>query len=226
MSFYALDYKSRSEKWSVGGGRFLVPVLVLLAVFLTSSVLHAQAWWFGKNKVQYRDFEWEVLKTPHFDINFTKGYRDLAARTAVILEYGYAKLSRDFSHQIRWRIPVIVYGSHSAFQQTNVTWSLIPEGVQAFAEPMRKRMVLHFPGSNKDYVHTVVHELVHIFTFDMVYGSLLQSIFSRNFLFQIPLWFAEGTAEYYSVGYDGTAEMFMRDATVYDYLVDLDRAGG
>ncbi|MCK4236260.1 MAG: biopolymer transporter Tol, partial [Candidatus Krumholzibacteria bacterium] len=175
----------------------LVIIFAFLIVVTAGSSLEAQAGWFGKNKVQYKDIEWSILKTPHFDVHFSKGYRGLAARTAVILEYGYGKLADDFSHNISWRIPVILYGSHSDFQQTNVTWSLIPEGVQAFAEPMRKRMVLHYGGSNADFTHTTIHELVHIFTFDIVYGSLLKSVFSRNFLFQIPLWFAEGLAEYY-----------------------------
>ncbi len=186
----------------------------------------AQSDWFGKNKVQHRQFEWYVLKTPHFDINFPGGYRDLAARTGVVLEAGYNKLSNDLSHSVAWRIPVIVYGSHSDFQQTNVTWSLIPEGVQAFAEPMRKRMVLHFSGSNADYAHTAVHELVHIFSYDIMYGTLLRSVFSRSMLFPIPLWFMEGLAEYYSSGYDRSGEMFMRDAAVFDYLYDLDYTGG
>ena len=186
----------------------------------------AQSDWFGKNKVQYKQFEWYVLKTPHFDINFPDGYRDLAARTGVILEAGYNKLSNDLAHRVAWRIPVIIYGSHSDFQQTNVTWSLIPEGVQAFAEPMRKRMVLHFGGSNTDYAHTAVHELVHIFSFDIIYGTLLRSVFSRSMLFPIPLWFMEGLAEYYSSGYDRSGEMFMRDATIFDYLDDLDYTGG
>jgi Tol biopolymer transport system component len=197
-----------------------------LLCIVTSAPAGAQAWFFGKNKVQYKDFDWNILTTPHFDIHFSEGYRDLAARTAIVLEYGYDKLSRDFSHNIAWRIPVILYGSHSDFQQTNVTWSLIPEGVQAFAEPLRKRMVLHFGGSNVDFAHTTIHELVHIFTFDIVYGSLMRSVFSRNLLFQIPLWFAEGLAEYYSVGYDDEGEMFMRDATVFDYLPDLNYAYG
>ncbi|MDD3642759.1 MAG: hypothetical protein PHQ19_04765 [Candidatus Krumholzibacteria bacterium] len=188
----------------------------------------AQAYWFGKNKVQYKDFEWSVLKTPHFDVHFPEGYRDLAARTAVILEYGYNKLSEDFEHGIEWRIPAIVYGSHSDFQQTNVTWDILPEGVQAFAEPTRKRMVLHFGGSNLDYAHTCIHELTHIFEFDIIYGTLLRSAFAQGALFPIPLWFMEGISEYYSVGgMDDEAHMFMRDATVFDYLpYTLDYAGG
>ena len=203
--------------------RAAVLVACLVALAAPSS---AQTDWFGKNKVQYKQFQWNVLKTPHFDINFPEGYRDLAARTAVILEYGYNKLSNDLLHHVAWRIPVIIYGSHSDFQQTNVTYSLIPEGVQAFAEPMRKRMVLHFGGSNADYAHTAVHELVHVFSYDIIYGTLLRSVFSRSLLFPIPLWFMEGLAEYYSAGYDESGEMFMRDAAVFDYLTDLDYTGG
>lgn len=200
--------------------------IALGIVLLASSTVWTQAWWFGKNKVQYRSFEWQVLKTPHFDLHFTEEYRDLAARTAVILEYGYGKLSEDFNHYIKWRIPVILYGSHSDFQQTNILWSNIPEGVQAFAEPNRRRMVIHYSGSDGDFSHTTIHELVHIFSYDIIYGNLLRSVFTRNMLFRIPDWFMEGLAEYYSAGFDETAEMFMRDATVFDYLPDLDYAYG
>ncbi|HSG29532.1 MAG TPA: hypothetical protein VLA34_13715, partial [Candidatus Krumholzibacterium sp.] len=120
------------------------------------------------------------------------------------------------------------YGSHSDFQQTNTTWQLLPEGVQAFAEPSRRRMVLHFSGSNPDFSHTAIHELVHIFEFDIIYGNLLRSVFSRNLLYPVPLWFAEGIAEYYSIGgMDDECEMFMRDGIVFDYLpYDLAYAGG
>jgi len=206
--------------------RAAIGALAFMCVVALAAPSSAQGDWFGKNKVQNKRFEWNVLKTPHFDINFPGGYSDLAARTGVILEAGYNKLSNDLSHRVAWRIPVIIYGSHSDFQQTNVTWSLIPEGVQAFAEPMRKRMVLHFGGSNADYAHTAVHELVHIFSFDIIYSTLLRSVFSRSMLFPIPLWFMEGLAEYYSLGYDRSGEMFMRDATVFDYLSDLDYTGG
>ena len=72
---------------------FRAALAVLFASLMVSADCGAQAWWFGKNKVQYRDFTWRVLTTPHFDIHFNGENDDLAARTAVILEYGYRKLS-------------------------------------------------------------------------------------------------------------------------------------
>ncbi|MDD4856792.1 MAG: hypothetical protein PHD74_01655 [Candidatus Krumholzibacteria bacterium] len=209
-----------------GFSRTARAALLCAVICALAAPLSAQSDYFGKNKVQYKKFSWCVLKTPHFDINFPDGYRDLAARTGVILENGYAKLSNDFTHHVAWRIPVIIYGSQSDFQQTNVTYSLLPEGVQAFTEPIRKRMVLQFNGSNVEYAHTAVHELVHIFSFDIIYGTLLRSVFSRNMLFPMPLWFMEGLAEYYSSGYDSSVEMYMRDAAVFDYLIDLDYTDG
>ncbi|MCD6380638.1 PD40 domain-containing protein, partial [bacterium] len=205
-------------------------VILFLSILIISAYngeVCAQSWGFGKNKVQYTDFEWQVLKTPHFDIHFSEGYLDLAGRSGAMLEDGYRDVSRRLEHNIQKRIPVIIYGSHSAFQQTNTTWSLIPEGVQAFAEPNRGRIVIHFSGSNRDYRNTAVHELIHIFEFDIIYGNLLQSVFSRSMLFRIPLWLAEGCSEYYSKGYDDEAEMFMRDAAIFDYLPrNLDYTGG
>ncbi|MBD3178398.1 MAG: hypothetical protein GF417_01745 [Candidatus Latescibacteria bacterium] len=200
---------------------------LMILIMLQAGAVRSQAWMFGKNKVQYDQFEWNILHTPHFDIHFSEGYRDLAARTGVMLEDGYRDVSGSLGHRIKWRIPVILYGSHSAFQQTNTTWSFIQEGVQAFAEPNRRRMVLHFSGDNTDYRNTAVHELIHIFEFDIIYGNLLRSVFSRSLLFRIPLWLAEGCSEYYSKGFDDEADMFMRDATIFDYAPrNLDYAGG
>ena len=213
----------------MGSTRRIAAAAVLAVALLAPAPREAngQAWWFGKNKVQYKEFDWRILRTPHFDIHFSEGYRDLASRAAVILEDGYIGLAEDFEHNISWRIPVILYGSHADFQQTNVTWELLPEGVQAFAEPLRKRIVLHFGGDYADFAHTAVHELIHIFEFDIIYGSLLKSVFSRGLLFRIPLWFAEGISEFYSAGYDEEVEMYMRDATVFDYLpYNLDYASG
>ncbi|MBN1163339.1 MAG: PD40 domain-containing protein [Candidatus Krumholzibacteriota bacterium] len=215
-------------RFKISRGVAYLLLILWVFVLIPAGPGRAQMSRFGKNKVQYKDFNWLILRTPHFDIHFNEGYRDLAARTAVILEYGYQRHARAFDHNLSWRVPVILYGSHTDFQQTNTTWDLIPEGALAFAEPNRRRIVLHFSGSNVDYVQTCIHELVHIFEFDIIYGTLLRSVFSRNMLFQVPLWLMEGMAEYYSIGgVDNGCEMFVRDATIFDYLpYNLNLAGG
>lgn len=188
----------------------------LLLVSLLSPQSQAQ---FGRNKIQYKDHEWVILSTPHFDIHYYKGSEAFAARAGLVLENGYEMLSYKLKEVLPWRVPVILYASHNDFLQTNVTTSMLPEGVQAFAEPSRRRIVLPFTGSFKEFEHTAVHELAHVFTFHIVYNQMLDNVFTRNYLFPMPLWVAEGLAEYLSVGWDADSDMFIRDAVIHDYLM-------
>ena len=53
-------------------------VLVLLCLIITPMVSLAQGNYFGRNKVQYRDFKWEIISTPHFEIYYYQGEEEAA----------------------------------------------------------------------------------------------------------------------------------------------------
>jgi Tol biopolymer transport system component len=191
--------------------------LVIMLLLLIPSLAAG----FGKNKVQYRIFDWSILESKYFDIYYYEGEEDLARRVAVIADASYDSLSSHLKHELAKRTPIIVYASHNEFQQTNVTLSLLEEGTEGFTEIFKNRVVIHFNGSYEDLRHLVYHELTHVFTFDMVYGGLLESIFTRQYLFQLPLWFMEGIPEFEASAWDTEAEMVMRDAAVHGYYFPL-----
>ncbi len=206
--------------------RILVPAVVLLTTgILLGTVVESGAQYFGRNKIQYENFDWKILNTPHFEIFFYPEEEDLAARAAVIVEDAYQRLSQLFEHELGAQIPFILYASPNDFQQTNIADGLIGEGTGGFSEPMRNRVVLPYPGDNAGFVHVINHELVHVFMFDMVYHSTKAGV-ARRAWFPVPLWFAEGMAEWFSTGWDQQADMWLRDATIYDWVVPLDRIYG
>ena len=71
-----------------------------------------------------------------------------------------------------------------------------------------------------------MHELVHAFMFDLLYGGSFGSVVTRGAFFQVPLWFAEGIAEWFSEGWTNEAEMFVRDGIITGYLPPLPFSGG
>ncbi len=196
--------------------------VVLACALLLAAPAGAQ---YGKNKVQTHALSWQVLVTPHFDIHFHDGADELAVRAAVIAERAYKEYADRLDRELPFRVPFILYSSHAAFAQTNISDYLIGEGTGGFSEPFRNRVVLPYDGSQADFVHVIRHELVHVFMFDMAYGPRGAEL-GRNAFFQIPLWFAEGVAEWLSSGWDAEADMVIRDATINDYLVPLDLASG
>ena len=94
-----------------------------IVLFLTTS-LSAQS--FGKNKMQYRDFDWSFIQTPHFDIYYYGEQKDLAEFAAEVAEESYEQISIHLRWDLKRRVSIMVYNSHNEFQQTNVVGAYMP----------------------------------------------------------------------------------------------------
>ena len=196
----------------------LLPALALLAGLMMSSAVEVRAQgYFGRNKVQYRAIDMQVIETEHFLIHFDEDTRIAALAAAQMAERSYTRLSRILQHEFREKKPIIIYASHSEFQQTNAIPDFIDESTGAFAEPIRNRIVIPFTGAQAEFEHVLTHELVHAFQFDVLYrrGIMTDAApFSRP-----PLWFMEGMAEYLSIGHiDAHTASWVRDASLAGYL--------
>ena len=188
-------------------------------LFCCTSDLHAQFFGFGRNKVQYTEFDWQVLKTEHFDIYYYPEMQDLAERGAFYAEEAYKHLEVKFNHTLNNRVPLILYSSHLHFQQTNTTGGFIPEGVGGFFEFLKGRVVIPSDGNTNQFRHVIRHELVHVFMHSKVSRVLVDHRKPSDRL--PPLWFVEGLAEYWSTTWDTQAEMVMRDVVINDIVVGL-----
>lgn len=197
--------------------KFILLFLSILLFYLNIS--YSQWFYFGRNKVQYTDFDWHILKTEHFDIYYYPEMEALAEHGAAFAEESFRYLENKFNFTINRRIPLIFYSSHLHFQQTNVTPSFIPEGVGGFFEFLKGRVVIPSDGNINQFRKVIFHELVHVFMHSKVY--FVNKEHSRFEGTYPPLWFTEGLAEYWSSTWDSQAEMVMRDAVLNNYVVPL-----
>jgi dipeptidyl aminopeptidase/acylaminoacyl peptidase len=199
-------------------------VCILLSIAFRPAT--AQETQFGKNKVQYKEFNWYYIQSGHFDVYFSQGGEQLASFAADIAESSYSQISKSFRYQITNRIAIVVYNSHNDFQQTNVVNSYLEEGIGGVTELFKNRVVLPFEGDYKKFRHVIHHELVHAVINDMFYGGSIQSIITNNISLQLPLWFNEGLAEYEALHWDSNSDMFLRDAALHEYLPPISRLDG
>ncbi|MCC6398333.1 MAG: PD40 domain-containing protein [Bacteroidetes bacterium] len=200
--------------------RIALRIFLIVAFLALAEVAHAQFFYFGRNKVQYTDFEWHVLKTEHFDIYYYPEMKDLAERGAHFAEEAYRGLEIRFNHSLNTRVPLIFYSSHLHFQQTNTIGGFIPEGVGGFFEFLKGRVVIPSDGSTSQFRHVIRHELVHVFMHSKMSRVLTDHRKTQDRY--PPLWFVEGLAEYWSTDWDSQAEMVMRDAVLSDLIVGLE----
>ena len=202
---------------------------VILIIFIFCGIvrtLDAQNSVFGKNKVQYKDFHWQYIQTDHFDIYFSQDGYDLAQFTANASEAAYISIKKLLRYEITNRISFVVYNSHNEFQQTNVIGEYLEEGIGGVTELFKNRVVIPFEGNYGQFRHVIHHELVHAVLNDMFYGGTIQSLISSKAPVQLPMWMNEGIAEYAALKWDNNSDMFLRDATVHDYLPPIDYLSG
>lgn len=191
----------------------------IFGIIVVSSRLPAQ--YFGQNRVQHRHLDFSIIETEHFDVYYYDGEERAAIDGARMAERSYARLSRILNHRYRERQPLILFASHSEFQQNNVT--PIGEGTMGVTEPFRHRVLLPFTGSYAEFEHVLQHEIVHQFQFDIFAGSTIGAGLQRLIATNPPLWFMEGMAEYISIGpVDAQTEMWLRDAVLHETLPTID----
>ncbi|MEK6649574.1 MAG: biopolymer transporter Tol, partial [Bacteroidota bacterium] len=135
---------------------------------------------YGKNKVQYKDFEWEYIQSDHFDVYFAQDGYELAQFAAEAAEDAYRSIRTLMRYEIKDRIALILYNSHNEFQQTNVIGEYLEEGVGGVTELFKNRVVVPFEGGYQQFRHVIHHELVHAVINDMFYGGSIQALLSSR----------------------------------------------
>ena len=187
--------------------------VVVAAVVLAPCLAAAQTPYipyFGKNQIRYDSFDWQIYETEHFEIFYYPEIEPHLERVAGYAESAYQHISAELKYDLAFKVSLILFKTSSEFQQQNVIPGAAQEGVGAFAEPMRTRIVMPLDNPPDLLYRLVVHELTHQFEFDIIPTSLIR----RN----VPLWVNEGLSDYMTGVWRPIDLMSVRDAAVADII--------
>ena len=190
-------------------------LLAFALLLVAAPALDAQmGGYFGQNQVQYRKFRWQILRTAHFDVHYYPELEEVARYTGQMAERSYERLRRIFGHEFRERKPIIIWGSRNEFAQNNVIGDA-GEGTLGVTDALRQRNMFFFAGDMRQSEHTLTHEMVHVFQYDVFARGRAGAGLQDLGRVQPPLWFMEGMAEYLTNGPGHNAtDAVMRDAAL------------
>ena len=201
----------------------LLPVAAAFLFTLVGGPLLAAAQtpyipYFGKNQIRYDNFRWQIYETDHFEIYYYPEIEQHLERVAGYAESAYQHISSELRHDLVAKIPLILFKTSSEFQQQNVIPGAAQEGVGAFAEPGRYRIVMPLDEPPDLLYRLIVHELTHQFEFDIIPPSLIRR--------GTPLWINEGLSDYMTGVWRPIDLMTVRDAAVADIIPKMSELEG
>jgi hypothetical protein len=177
--------------------------------------------YYGKNQIRYDNFDWHTYQTEHFEIYYYPEIEPHLERIAGYAESAYQHVSSELKHDLSMKLPLILFSTASEFWQQNVIPGQAQEGVGAFAEPGRYRIVMPIDEPPDLLYRLIVHELTHQFQFDIIPTGLIR----RN----MPLWVFEGMSDFMTGYWRPLDIMTVRDAAVSDIvpkMSEMEEYGG
>ena len=200
--------------------KFVLPLLLLAAL---AGSLPGQSMYFpyyGKNRIVYEKFPWKVYKTEHFELYFYADKPGLLKDLAAVCESAYKHISEEMKHQLSRPVPILYYTTYTDFEQSNVFE--VSEGVLGVSEPVLQRIGINGDLPLDELQSLVIHELTHIFEFDLLWGSQGAALYALS---QPPLWTFEGLSEFNTGKWGTWSNLLIRDAVLNDRIPEFTESG-
>jgi Tol biopolymer transport system component len=194
--------------------RLLKPLLFIICLCLVFPLLAPAQLTknkFGKNRLQYKEFNWRYYSTNNFDIYFYDDGQPLAKLTADFMEDEYDRITDLLGYKPYSKTKIFLYNSIADLQQSNVGVNENNFTVGGETSFVKSHVEVAFPGTLEAFKEVIVYKVSHMLIMDMMFGGSLTDIFQNTYLMTLPDWFIDGAARYVAYGWSVEMDDFMRD---------------
>ena len=140
---------------------------------------------YGKNRVQYKNFNWQFYSSDNFDVYFYEGGKQNARRAAEYLEGEYDRITQDvLGYALYSKAKVFIYNSVADLQQSNIginNKDFTSSGQTDFVKP---QVEVAYPGNAVDFKKELIFKVSKLLIRDMMYGGSLTEMFQSSYLVQ------------------------------------------
>ena len=152
---------------------------------------------FGKNRVQYRDFNWLYYPYKQFEVYYYQGGKDLAIYTVQAADQQLIELQELFDYKLDDQIEIVVYNKMSEFRQSNVgITSEIESNIGGSTRIVGSKVFLYFSGDYQSYQRQLRAALSEVLISQMMFGGNWRQVIKNNALLQLPDWYMKGLIKY------------------------------
>ncbi len=205
--------------------------IFLLCLFLGFSInVNAQTLlnqpFYGKNRIQYEKFEWNVLTSQNFELYFYTGGESIAKMTAGYAEADFTRMTDLVGYSPYNKVKIFVYNSVADLQQSNIGIDAQGYSVGGQTKFFRPEIELAFTGDKASFQKELNRSIASALVFEMMYGGNLKDMLKSAYLLTLPDWFIPGVTQYLSEGWTVELDDYMRDMLKYRKLKNIDSYTG
>jgi Tol biopolymer transport system component len=166
---------------------------------------------FGKNRVQYKTFNWKIFRTTNFEIYHYQGGTALAKLTAQYAESEFDRITDVLGWTPYSRVKIFLYNSPAELEQSNMGLSTLDNLNEQKLDLSQSRVEVAYTGDQIGFRKKLIKDISLLFVYDMLYGGNMKEALQSSLLLTLPEWFMAGTAAYIAEGWSPELNDYMRD---------------
>src|SRR5688572_20075798 len=190
--------------------RALVVVTVLiLTVVVDLRAQYAQET-FGKNRIQYRQFNWQYLSGDNFDVYYYDARKIVAQNALEFLEAEFDRITDLIGYPPYFKTKVFLYNSLPDLRQSNVGLNRTVFTVNGETEFIKPYVEVANLGTAQEFKEELLYKISELMVNEMMFGGSLKDIFQSSILMNLPEWFVDGASLYVAKGWSAEMDDYIR----------------
>jgi hypothetical protein len=209
-----------------------VHVYILLALLVSGMSSYSQFYQgsnveFGKNRVQYREFDWLYFPGDHFEVYYYIGGDKFAEYVLRSAEKQLPEMEKFFDFSLDDKVQVLAYLKQSEFRQSNIGITTDEQtNLGGTARILGNKMFVYYEGDHRALDLQIRQNLARVIFHQMLYGGDWKDVLKSNTLLSVPRWYEDGIVRFASLGASEDADVFMRDQIMNGAFKSLNRLSG
>ncbi|MGB1216337.1 MAG: hypothetical protein ACPG5P_00590, partial [Saprospiraceae bacterium] len=151
---------------------------------------------FGKNRVQFHDFDWFEYDTDNFRVYWAGDARNVGHAAIQMAEWDYREIQDILEHKVNGRISIIVYQDLTDLKQSNIGLEETFVNTGGQTKIVENKVFVYFNGDHQDLRRQVREGIAKVYINNMMFGTNVQEIVQNAVLLNLPAWYSEGLASY------------------------------
>lgn len=165
---------------------------------------------FGKNVIQYTDFDWAFYRTDNFDIYYYQGGKELARFLMVNGEQYLKEIETKVDFPLADRMTFVIYNTYTDYRQSNFHSDINVANYGGKSRISDNIAFIYFDGNHFNFIKQVKSGISEILLQELLYGGSLQERLQSDVLLNLPDWYSEGLVRFLSDEWSAKDETILR----------------
>ena len=171
-------------------------LVLVLAGFGLSAKAQVSSVTFGKNRIQYRKYDWRFYQTRNFNVHFNNGGLELAKYALQIAEEELPQLEAFTETALQRRANIVLYNSYEDMKATNIGLSDEVQDVGGLTKLVNNKLIIYFDGNHANLRKQIREGIASVLVQNRLFGENISEIAGNATLLDLPKWLTDGYIKY------------------------------